>query len=76
MHLFHSMDFHGTLHDTDEGTLEWLDKKALLALPDLWSGDRIFLQLMEEGAPFFSLKLCYRGDTLTGAELNGRAIAV
>ena len=74
MHLFHSKAFHGVMRDCDEGKLEWLPKERVMKLPDLWEGDRIFLRLMEEGAPFFSLKLCYRGDVLTAAELNGRPL--
>ena len=74
MHLFHSEMFHGTLKDCDEGALEWVDKTALASLPDQWEGDRIFLKLMEDKTPFFSLKLCYRGDVLTDAELNGRVL--
>ena len=76
MHLFHSLDFHGTVRDCDEGTLEWIEKGKLLSLPDLWEGDRIFLKLMEEKAEFFSLKLCYHGDSLIHAELNGKDFAV
>ena len=74
MHLFHSDSFHGTLRECGEGVLEWIDKSALQNLPALWEGDRIFLRLMEEGGPFFSLKLCYRGDSLSGAELNGKEL--
>ena len=74
MHLFHSEMFHGTLKDCDEGALEWVDKTALASLPDQWEGDRIFLKLMEDKTPFFSLKLCYRGDVLIDAELNGRVL--
>ena len=74
MHLFHSEMFHGTLKDCDEGALEWIDKTAMASLPDQWEGDRIFLKLMEDKTPFFSLKLCYRGDVLTDAELNGRVL--
>ena len=74
MHLFHSDSFHGTLRECGEGVLEWIDKSALQNLPALWEGDRIFLRLMEEGGPFFSLKLCYRGDILIGAELNGKEL--
>ena len=74
MHLFHSEMFHGTLKDCDEGALEWVDKTALASLPDQWEGDRIFLKMMEDKTPFFSLKLCYRGDVLTDAELNGRVL--
>ena len=72
MHLFHTDRFHGTLRsDCDEGTLEWLPRTELRQ-KKLWAGDRIFLDLMEAGEPFFSLKLCYSGETLTAAVLNGR----
>ena len=76
MHLFHSEDFHGSLRECDEGSLEWIEKSALASLPDQWEGDRIFLRMMENNEPFFSLKLCYRGDLLTGAELNGRVMEI
>ena len=42
MHLFCADGFEGTLRECDEGVLEWLDKKALRALP-MWEGDHIFL---------------------------------
>ena len=73
MHLFHSTDFSGELRDCDEGVLEWVDKKRLLTLP-IWEGDRIFLRLLDTDVPFFSLKLCYTGDSLTRAVLNGEAL--
>ncbi len=71
MHLFYSDDFSGALLECDEGTLEWVDKQAVYDLP-IWEGDKIFLRLIEEGAPFFSLKLEYIGDTLVNAVLNGK----
>ena len=55
--------------------LEWVKKADFAALPQ-WEGDRIFLRLLEENAPFFSLKLCYAGDRLTFAALNGRPMAL
>lgn len=78
MHLFHADGFHGCLKDCDEGNLEWLPKEQLHALP-MWEGDRIFLRLMEENVPFFSLKLVYRGSSpeeeyLAQAVLNGKLI--
>ncbi len=73
MHLFWSDDFTGTLRDCDEGELEWVDKQRILRLP-IWEGDRIFLRLLDTDEPFFSLKLCYSGDRLTAAVLNGRAL--
>ena len=74
MHLFHCGQFHGSLRDCEEGVLEWLPKEAVKKLPDLWEGDRIFLRLMEENIPFFSLKLQYCGDRLLNAVLNGKAL--
>ena len=73
MHLFHSTDFTGSVKDCDEGVLEWVDKKALLSLP-IWEGDKIFLRLLEEERPFFSLKLRYQGEKLVGAVLDGKAL--
>ncbi len=74
MHLFTSDSFTGTLTDCDEGTLEWVNKETLLTLP-IWQGDKIFLKLLNDpDQPFFSLRLDYRGDTLTEAVLNGTTL--
>ncbi len=75
MHLFTATGFEGVVHqDCNEGVLEWIDKTDLLSLP-IWQGDRIFLKLLDEGAPFFSLKLVYGGDILTNASLNGQPLS-
>ena len=73
MHLFHADGFEGTLRECDEGELQWVKKSDFSAL-EQWEGDRIFLRLMESGAPFFSLKLRYEGDRLAEAVLNGKAL--
>ncbi|MBQ3216660.1 MAG: 8-oxo-dGTP diphosphatase [Oscillospiraceae bacterium] len=73
MHLFHADGFSGKLRDCDEGTLEWVSKEQFSALPQ-WEGDKIFLKLMEEKIPFFSLKLRYEGDRLVTAVLNGKEL--
>ena len=46
-----------------EGVLEWVPISDVARLP-IWEGDKIFLQLLVEDSPFFSLKLEYQGDTL------------
>ena len=70
MHPFHTTDFKGNIReDCDEGNLEWIEKTRLLALP-IWEGDKIFLKLLDQKVPFFSLKLCYRGDTLVSHTLE------
>ena len=73
MYLFTASGFTGTLRECDEGVLAWIDKKRLIDLQQ-WEGDRIFLRLMDEHVPFFSLKLVYAGDTLTEAVLNGQRL--
>lgn len=71
MHLFTADAFQGELILCDEGDLEWVDRDAVLNLPS-WEGDRIFLRLLAENAPFFSLKLEYQGERLAAAALNGK----
>ena len=73
MHLFTVTDWTGVEKECDEGELAWIEKRKLLTLP-MWEGDRIFLRLMEERAPFFSLKLVYEGEKLVNAELNGKEL--
>ncbi len=73
MCLYTSEQFEGTLTECNEGKLEWVRKDALMGL-NLWEGDKIFLRLLMENAPFFSLKLRYDGDTLTEAVLNGNPL--
>ncbi|MBQ9250341.1 MAG: 8-oxo-dGTP diphosphatase [Oscillospiraceae bacterium] len=73
MHLFTSDDFSGEIVSCEEGELAWIGKEELLTMP-IWEGDKIFLRLLQQDVPFFSLKLCYQGDTLTQAVLNGASI--
>ena len=73
MHLFTATGFEGQIKECDEGVLEWLPKERLYGLP-MWAGDRIFLELLDQGAPFFSLKLVYQGETLVQAVLDGKQI--
>ena len=71
MHLFVCTDWIGDEIVCNEGDLEWIEKKRLLELT-MWEGDKIFLKLIDEKAPFFSLKLTYKGDELQEAVLNGK----
>lgn len=75
MHLFTADGFEGELIECDEGELEWIAKDKLLELT-LWEGDKIFLRLMDEKPPFFSLKLRYKGEALRDAILNGKPIEI
>lgn len=73
MHLFTADGYTGEIRSCDEGELEWIEKQRLLALP-IWEGDKIFLRLLDSDQPFFSLKLCYEGERLVSAALNGKAM--
>lgn len=75
MHLFTADRWEGTETTCDEGDLAWMKKSDFRTLP-MWAGDRIFLDLLDRNTPFFSLKLVYRGEALTAAALNGKALKV
>lgn len=75
MHLFTADEWEGEMHPCDEGELAWVEKSAVQNLP-IWEGDKIFLRLMAENAPFFSLKLCYEGEKLVYAALDGKALQI
>ena len=73
MHLFTATEWRGEpdMSIDDEGILAWIRKADLMGL-NLWEGDRIFLRLLlDEGQPFFSLKLVYVQDEMVSAKLNG-----
>ncbi|MDY6370824.1 MAG: 8-oxo-dGTP diphosphatase [Bacteroidales bacterium] len=83
MHLFTADRWEGELDmDCNEGDLAWIPKSDLPLLPgmgntdiNLWEGDKIFLRLlMDEGQPFFSLKLIYVQDEMAEARLDGQHI--
>lgn len=73
MHLYTCSSFTGTLLPCDEGELVWVEISSVPSLP-VWEGDRIFLRLLAENAPFFDLCLIYRGDRLSEAVLDGKKL--
>ena len=73
MYLFTADGFEGDLKQCDEGDLQWVSRDFLDQLPK-WEGDKIFLDLLWQDAPFFLLKLRYDGDKLVEAVLNGEKI--
>ncbi|MBQ5760590.1 MAG: 8-oxo-dGTP diphosphatase [Clostridia bacterium] len=75
MHLFTATGWEGEIGECSEGNLEWVRKSEVPNLP-IWEGDKIFLKLLADEEPFFSLKLSYDGDVLTGAVLNGKKMAI
>lgn len=72
MFLFSADDFEGEITECDEGELVWVEKEKVLSELPIWEGDKIFLGLMAEGEPFFSLKLRYENRVLKKAILNNK----
>ena len=60
--VFVVREFEGTLIESQEGHLKWIEDDALLHL-NLWEGDRFFLPLLEQGN-FFSGKFYYKNNKL------------
>ena len=73
MYLFTADGFTGQLKECDEGDLQWVSREFLDQLPK-WEGDKIFLDLLWQDAPFFLLTLRYEGDKLVEAILDGQKI--
>ena len=63
MYLYTATGFTGRLHECDEGVLQWIAKSEIKSL-NLWEGDRIFFDLLEEETGVFSLKVRYEGERL------------
>ncbi len=75
MYLFTADGFEGELKECNEGDLQWVSREFLGQLPQ-WAGDKIFLDLLWQDAPFFLLKLRYDGDRLVEAVLDGKSLPV
>ena len=60
--LYTARTFEGELIESSEGTLEWIPDEELTDL-NLWDGDEIFLEWIQQGR-FFSGKFEYDGDEL------------
>ena len=73
MCLYTADGYTGEMIDCSEGELVWVEKSQIPSL-NIWEGDKIFLRLLAEEHPFFSLKLVYEGDRLVEAKLDGADI--
>lgn len=68
MCLYTADGFEGEMTECEEGVLTWVPKSEIENLT-IWEGDKIFLKLLAEEAPFFSLKLRYEGEKLVESRL-------
>ena len=69
MCLYTADRYTGDIGNCDEGELVWVEKGKIMDI-NIWEGDKIFLKLLMENQPFFSLKLEYKGDKLVNTVLN------
>ena len=69
MCLYTADRYTGDIGNCAEVELVWVEKGKIMDL-NIWEGDKIFLKLLTENQPFFSLKLEYKGDKLVNTVLN------
>tara|TARA_Y100001968_G_scaffold305907_1_gene322271 strand:+ start:1006 stop:1464 length:459 start_codon:yes stop_codon:yes gene_type:complete len=60
--------FEGSLIDSNEGVLEWIDNDQILNL-NLWEGDKIFIPWLSQDK-FFSAKFIYDKKELKDYDVN------
>ena len=63
MYVFTSKDFEGEIIECNEGDLQWVDKDKVVDL-NTWEGDKIFLEKIQNGDGFFTVKFEYDGEKL------------
>src|SRR4051812_23309855 len=66
-YIFVAYQYSGTLIDSNEGVLAWVDNDKLNDL-NLWPGDRIFMRWLDDRR-FFSAKFVYNAGELTNYEV-------
>ena len=70
MFVFVCDEFEGEVdYSCNEGNLAWVPERALPTLP-MWEGDALFMAPVLGGAPFFAMKMVYRGDELVSWDLE------
>ena len=66
--VFLAGEFKGSLTETEEGHLAWINDEDLTKL-DLWEGDHIFLPWLDKPG-LFSAKFIYQQGKLAGHSVN------
>ena len=66
MFVYEITDFSGELIDCDEGELKWIPINEMYNYP-MWEGDKAFLPLLIEHAPYFKMEVRYKNDVFLGA---------
>ena len=58
MYVYEITDFSGELTICDEGELKWIPIKDMYKYP-MWEGDKAFLTLLINHAPYFKMRIQY-----------------
>lgn len=69
MYVFTSDDFEGNVIECNEGDLQWINKDEVTKL-NIWEGDKIFIEKMQNDNKFFTVKFEYDGDKLLRYDLK------
>lgn len=73
MFLYTATPCEGEPITCDEGELAYIPISEVFDL-NLWKGDRVFLHLLCEEAPFFMMKLVYEGEELAQIVIHGDTV--
>ena len=63
MYCYEVTDFSGTQIECNEGELRWIPIKDIYNYP-MWEGDKAFLPLLINHAPYFKMELVYENGEL------------
>ena len=69
VYVFTSNDFTGELIECNEGDLQWIQKDRITEL-NIWEGDKIFIEKIQNEDSFFTVKFEYDGDKLIKYDLK------
>ena len=67
MYVYEIEDFDGKEIDCDEGDLKWIPIKDIYNYP-MWEGDKEFLPLLINHAPYFKMELIYKNKDLVAVK--------
>ena len=67
MYIYEIEDFSGELIECNEGELKWIPIKDIYNYP-MWEGDKAFLPLLINHAPYFKMRLTYQRNELIKVE--------
>ena len=67
MYVYEVSDFSGEIITCDEGDLKWIPIKDIYDYP-MWEGDKAFLPLLINHAPYFKIKVVYKNKDLVAVE--------